>query len=180
MKSTVVELYNGTIPDMRKEGYSLQAIGDFCGGVTRERIRQILNKFYPNTVSPLLNENKAEKLLGFPPCSLLQLRRKGLVKPIRRGTFFLYDRAELEKAMLIYYGRSCPMCGKTVPFHHTYCPECAQIRRHNHYRFLTPEQKRKHHALTRRWREAHPERWREIQMKAALALKQRKVEKESK
>jgi len=35
-KSTgAYDIYNGLIPEMRKEGHSLQAIGDACGGISR-------------------------------------------------------------------------------------------------------------------------------------------------
>ena len=49
----VVQIYDGLIADMRKEGYTLQEIGDKVKtpnhpmGVTKERVRQVLHRFYP-------------------------------------------------------------------------------------------------------------------------------------
>ena len=39
----VVEIYDGQIADMRRDGFTLQRIGDKIG-VSRERVRQILAK----------------------------------------------------------------------------------------------------------------------------------------
>lgn len=44
-KSPVWEIYNGQIKELRNQGLTLQAIGNQVG-VTRERIRQILNEHY--------------------------------------------------------------------------------------------------------------------------------------
>lgn len=168
-KPTTYEIYNGLIPEMRKEGHSLRAIGDACGGISRERVRQIINQFYPGTQALMLNEAQASKMLGF---RLEVLRKKNLITPTKSFSWGLrklnryYDKTTLEKAMLIYYSHSCPMCKKAVPSYRTYCLECAEIRHRNFWPFRSPEQKKKAAIFGKRWREAHPERHREIENKA--------------
>lgn len=46
-RPTVYDTYDGLIAQWRGEGYTLQEIGNRVG-VTRERIRQILNKYFGN------------------------------------------------------------------------------------------------------------------------------------
>jgi len=166
-KSTgAYDIYNGLIPEMRKEGHSLQAIGDACGGISKERVRQIIAKYYPGTQVLLLSEAQASKMLGF---RLECLRRKNLIILKKTGNRFLYDRNALEKAMLIYYSvHFCKDCGKIIPVarFRKYCPECAQIRHRNYYPFKTPKQQREHLARNTAWQKAHPERVREIHRKA--------------
>lgn len=161
-----VETFNGLIPQMREGGHTLQAIGDVCG-VTRERIRQILEEHYPNTAPLFFREGAAERLLGFTAGRLSHLRGRGLINPKRRGKHWLYNKAELEKAMLAYY-HPCLMCGE-ITKRPKYCEKCGVERRRNYYPFLTPEQKREHNNLVRHWMREHPERIAEIQRKAIRA-----------
>jgi hypothetical protein len=48
IKKSVFELLNGDIKRLREAGYSLELIAE-KGGVTRERIRQVINIYYPGT-----------------------------------------------------------------------------------------------------------------------------------
>ena len=67
----VVETFNGEISALRRDGYSLQSIGDVIG-VTRKRVRQILNEYYSGTAIPLLAESQVAKLCG---CSYMTIRK---------------------------------------------------------------------------------------------------------
>ena len=155
MTGSTLKTYNGLIPQMRQEGYPLQTIADKCG-VTKQWIHTILKVNYPNTVSPLINERKAARLLGCPPSRLAQMRLKGLVSPVRRGYFWIYDTDELEKAMLSQF-HPCAMCGQ-VTTRTKYCIDCAADRRRNRYPFLTVEGKKRARDATAHWAREHPQR----------------------
>ena len=88
------------IVKMRRSGYTLQEIGDYVG-VTRERVRQMLQEHQAKTEAVLLIETKVAKLIGCSTDRLKRLRRQGIVNPMHRGKrFHCYDRAELEKVKL--------------------------------------------------------------------------------
>ena len=98
---SVWETYNGQIMEWRKQGLALQLIGDKVG-VTRERVRQVLERYYGTTVVPgLVPRGKLARLLGCSSQRLQKLEKEGLLTPDHYGGFYLYDRDESEKAALM-------------------------------------------------------------------------------
>lgn len=167
MKPTVWQVYNGEIVSLRREGHTLQQIGDHVG-VTRERIRQILNEHYGKVEILLLPEIKVAKLIGCTSNRLEQLRDRGLIHPARIGYYYRYSRDDIEMAMLALQ-RWCKHCGKVLPLKRKtrqYCPECSKEQIRYNYPFRSEDGKRKHSELTRKWLKQHPERWKELSKKA--------------
>lgn len=99
-EQTVWEIYNGQVKSLRNRGLTLQAIGDRVG-VTRERIRQILEEHYGTTeISGFITRERLARLIGCSSSYLVSLEKRGVLNPIYRGSAYLYDREESEKAAL--------------------------------------------------------------------------------
>lgn len=100
MKLSVWETYNGQVKQLRNQGLSLAKIGDKVG-VTRERIRQILEKHYGTTIpSGLIPRIRLAKLLGCSDPMLKTFENEGKVHPSRRGDRVWYTPEESERAFL--------------------------------------------------------------------------------
>lgn len=180
MNKGVVETYNGGIAALRRDGYSLQSIGDTIG-VTRERVRQILNEYYGGTKVPLLNEAQAAKICGCSSAMIRKLRKQGKISPKIRGSrVYYYDRDNIEKAYLALQ-KNCTMCGKPIKQRHKYCEKCGIERQRYIYPFLSPDNKKKHLRACSKWQREHPERYKIIQAKATRNYleKQRKLKNEN-
>lgn len=160
------ETYDGTIADMRRHGHTLQQIGDRVG-ITRERVRQILEKHYGKIAATFLNESALEKLIGCQKGRIKSLRERGILNPQHRSWFYLYDRYEAEKAMLALQ-RNCKHCGEPLLLKHNgiYCPGCQKEYRRYTYPFLTDEMKRRANLRAIAWMKNHPEKAKEIQKRA--------------
>jgi len=164
--SSVWEVYNGEIATMRRQGQTLQEIGDQVG-VTRERIRQILCEHYGKVEILILNETRLAKILGCRVSRLEKLRQEGIINPKRHGYFWYYDRNEAEKTMLALQ-RWCQHCGEPLAINHQgkYCPKCQKEYQRYGYPFLSDDAKRRHSKSCQAWRIQNPERARELQLKA--------------
>jgi len=160
----VVDIYNGAIPDMRRQGYTLQAIGDEIG-VTRERVRQILSRYYPGTCTQFLKETQVAKVVGCSPATLRKLCRAGKLSPIPRGKHYLYDREEIEKAYLAVL-KTCPHCGSIYMEGFKYCRECRVEHTRYYYPFMTEEAKKNASLCSKRWQKNNPERYKVIRDRA--------------
>lgn len=119
-KPAIWEVYDGQIAEMRLEGYTLQQIGEVTG-VTRERIRQVLEQKFGRIEPVRCFEAEAARRIGCSACMLATLRKKGVVCPKRLGYHWLYDANEMDKAKLAveaYRQRrklvvlKCAQCGK--------------------------------------------------------------------
>jgi ribosomal protein S27AE len=125
--------------EMRRSGYTLQKIGDYVG-VSRERVRQILEEHHVKPEAGLLTETKVANVIGCSIGRLRRLRQQGMLNPVHRGNpFHYYDRAELEKVKLALQ-RRCPRCGELLPMVHVgrYCSRCQSANRK--YRYPSPGQ----------------------------------------
>ena len=94
----IYTIFNGTIPALRSKGHTLQEIGDKCG-VSRERIRQILNEYYPDSThrpNHLLPRNAFAVLVGHSPVVLINMEHEGALKPICRGSLHLYHKEDVD------------------------------------------------------------------------------------
>ena len=97
MKPSLWELHKSEIIEMRQSGYTLQEIGDYLG-VTRERVRQMLQEHCGKIEIPLLVEEMVAKELGCPQWRLRVLRKRGVLNPINRGKHLhYYHVAEIDK-----------------------------------------------------------------------------------
>jgi hypothetical protein len=92
-----LELLNGDIKRLREAGYSLQQIAE-KRGVTRERIRQVINKYYPGTEPKTLKETEAARTFGVLEFILWKLRGRGLVHPMKIDHFYRYNEKTLVEA----------------------------------------------------------------------------------
>jgi len=111
--------------EMRRSGYTLQKIGDHVG-VSRERVRQILEEHHVKPESQLLTESKVAKVIGCSIYRLRRVRKQGRLNPLHRGNpYHYYDKADLEKVKLALQ-RHCPRCGELLPMVHVgkYCSRC--------------------------------------------------------
>ena len=94
------EVHSSRIVEMRRSGYTLQEIGDIVG-VTRERVRQLLDEHCGKIETPLLSERKVADEIGCSIWRLKKLRRQGILQPRHRGKYlYYYDRGELEEVKL--------------------------------------------------------------------------------
>ena len=108
----------------RNRGKSLRQLG-LMFGRSHETIRQTLAKCSPPEVTLLAEERVAAKL-GYPTHWLVQLRKKGIINPIRPGKCWLYSEEQVRQIpALIAEVRKCQQCGKLRPLgSHRFCTEC--------------------------------------------------------
>ena len=111
----------------RSKGKSLRQLGQMFG-MSHERVRQLLGKYDRSQVT-LLPEQKVAADLGYPVVWLAQLRKEGIIKPIKRG-FWLYSEEQARQIpSLIAETRKCEQCGKPRPrWSNRLCRECRQYR----------------------------------------------------
>ncbi len=111
----------------RSNGKSLRQLGQMFG-MSHERVRQLLGKYDRSQVT-LLPEQKVAAKLGYPLAWLIQLRKEGIIKPIKRG-FWLYSEEQVRQIpSLIAETRKCEQCGKPRPHgSKRLCRECRQYR----------------------------------------------------
>jgi len=121
----------------RSNGKSLRQLGQMFG-MSHEKVRQLLGK-YDRSLVTLLPEQKVATKLGYPTVWLMQLRKKGIIEPIKRG-FWLYSEEQVRQIpSLIAETRKCQQCGKLRPRgSKSLCRECRQYRKNR--RVLVREQ----------------------------------------
>ena len=161
----VVETYDGEIAVLRKDGYSLQSIGDVIG-VTRERVRQVLNQYYGGTKIPLLTELQVAKICGCSIPQVVKVRKQGKVSPKIRGGRRYYDSNAIEELFLALQ-KNCAMCGRPMKSRTKYCVKCSIDYKRNIWPFLSPEKKELQNRASIKWQKEHPERYKIIRARAA-------------
>jgi len=152
--------------NMRRQGHTFQQIGDEVG-ITREGARLRLEKYFPGLKPASVSEKETAKIVGCSASQLRTLRGGGVLKPKRIGYMWLYDREEIEKAVLAVQ-RVCAHCGKGFLMFGSAscCPECRVERIRYNYPFLSGEGKKKHCEAIKRWQQKNPERAKAIQQRA--------------
>ena len=123
----------------RSKGHTLRQLGQMFGR-SHERIRQVLAKHDLSQVT-LLPEKRVARKLGYPQCWLRRLRKEGIIKPIRPGSFWHYSEEQVEQIpSLIAEARKCQQCGKPRPLNsRRFCKECNQYRRKHSRRVQRPQ-----------------------------------------
>lgn len=157
-KTGIVEIYKDKIGAWRQEGYTLQEIGDRCH-VSRERIRQILNKFYPDKLHHnfLSTEAAARQIPCSPDRFAAIASAIGLTPVVDKGkgrVKFWDDNA----VRLISKYKSCHICGSPIREvkRFAYCSlTCYQESKK--YKNKSPEAKKRCIKSAHQWQREHPE-----------------------
>lgn len=155
-KLTVMELLDGEIKLLREAGYSLEQIAE-KGGVTRERIRQLINRYYPGVKSKLLSERQVAKTFGVSPSTISSLRRRGLIHPVQIGDTYRFNEKAVEEVKTAL-NRPCRICGNPIfPGNTKLCDKCSATMRANKLRLNLPGEREKLKKAVKRWNETHIE-----------------------
>ncbi|MFC1943603.1 hypothetical protein ACFLWO_03385 [Chloroflexota bacterium] len=112
----------------RSNGKSLRQLGQMFG-MSHEWVRQLLSEYDRSQVT-LLPERRVAINLGYPVGWLVQLRKEGIIKPIKLG-FWLYSQEQVRQIPSLIAGRrKCEQCDKPRPsWSHRFCIECSQYRK---------------------------------------------------
>ena len=150
----------------RSKGKTLRQLGQMFGR-SHERVRQVLVKHDRSQVT-LLPESMVAAKLGYSVWWIVQLRKEGIIKPIKPAGFWLYSEAQVRQIpVLIAETRKCQQCGQPRPLHsYRFCRECSQYRQNHKYEYLSPEEKAEQIKRCLAWQKANPERWNEIKSRA--------------
>ena len=113
----------------RNKGKSFRQLGQMFG-MSHEWGRQLLAKYDRSQVT-LLPEGKVAADLGYPVAWLVQLRKEGIIKPVKPGGRWLYSDEQVKQIpSLIAETRKCEQCGKPRPREsRRFCIECRQYRK---------------------------------------------------
>jgi len=160
----------------RSKGKSLRQLGQMCNR-SGERVRKVLAKYGPPQVT-LLSEDRVAAKLGYPPWWLAQLRKKGLVNPMRPGWYWLYSEEQVRQiAALIIEARGCQQCGRPrPPVSVRFCRECSEEREKLEYQLLSPEAQARQKERCQAWGRANPEKVKEIQSRANKKYRAKRVD----
>lgn len=150
--------HDDQIVKMRKEGHTLQAIGDAVR-VSKQRVAKILREYYPD-VKPPLTESRLKGVLGCSEKALPTLRQGGVLHPRHLGMAYLYDEEEIEKARSATQ-KHCVNCGKKIPYYCKRCDSCRAEYRRYRYPFLNDEQKKRALEASSQWRKRNRSRTKE-------------------
>ena len=150
----------------RNKGKSLRQLGQMFGK-SRERVRHVLAR-YSASGDGLLPETRVAAKLGYPVMWIVQLRKEGIINPLRPGAHWLYSEEQVGQIpSLIAQIRRCERCGKPrPPSYPRFCRECSEYRKKHRYKALSAEEKTKHKKRCLAWQKANRERWREIQIRS--------------
>jgi hypothetical protein len=128
----IYQEYGDLIVALRGEGRTLQQIGDQLG-VTRERVRQVLSKHYPDFSAPPSTE-EAAKMLGMSYRHFRSVANRVGIQPIARTRNRIrWSPDELAAVSSADTPPDCRICGfRLPPTRRVYCSEeCAnEARRH--------------------------------------------------
>lgn len=151
---SVRQVYGGLIASLREDGLSLNIIGRVVG-VTRERVRQILMDYYPESLHP-------RDKLGTPTVSRLtgigenRLRRWAASAGLRRGgsalhSHYIWTEEEMARALQELRHQVCVICGREAPSpRKAYCSDsCAKIGSYRIY--LRSSWRKLHKKVEERW-----------------------------
>ena len=119
----VYQQYGNLIAALRSEGKTLQQIGDQLG-VSRERVRQVLNEYFPECSTPPSTE-EAARMLGMSCRRFRSTAERLGIQPIARSPGRIrWSHETLSAVRTAYKFRSCRICGRHVPANRrVYCSE---------------------------------------------------------
>ena len=157
-KISIAEVYKDEIGTWRQEGCTLQEIGDRCH-VSRERVRQILKKLYPDKLHHnfLSTEAAARQIPCSPDRFATIASGIGLTPVVDKGkgrAKFWDDNA----VRLVSMYKSCRICGSPIREvkRSAYCSlSCYQESKK--YKHKSPEAKRRCVQSAHKWQRKNPE-----------------------
>ena len=118
---------------MRQSGASLQKIaGHF--DISRERVRQLLNKHYGSTkIQGLVRVGELGRLVGCSPSYINRLKRRGIIQPAVSNKLTLWKLETIDTITSYINSRRCAVCNRPLPSNHrVYCStECLVEARKN-------------------------------------------------
>ena len=172
MKNTgIYDLHGEYINEAYQSGKTLQQIGNELG-VTRERIRQILNTRFDGTKREgCVSTAAVAKEFGIS-ADCLREKVKGILTSGGNRNL-LWAREDIEKAREIL--TNICWCGKEV-FLFKYCSNKCYRERWK-YKNKSLEGKRVHDRAARNWTQNNPERAKEIRKKAADNYRDKNLQK---
>jgi len=150
----------------RNNGKTLRELG-LKYNRSYQRIGYVLNK-HDRSLDGLLCQSKVSARFGYPLLWLVQLRKEGLIKPIKFGAW-LYSEEQIRRIPSLIAGtRKCEQCGKPRPkWSNRFCRECREYRKNNWYNLQSPEGRAAHKKHCKAWQKANPEKWKEINLRAS-------------
>jgi predicted transcriptional regulator len=108
------------IYSLRQAGATLQQIADSIG-LTRERIRQILNRDYRTTKRRQLSSEQLCRISGLPRNQILRLYHYNIISPVREWTtgkknHLLWPPDTVREVIKYYYrNHTCKICHQSIP-----------------------------------------------------------------
>ena len=182
---------NERIYELVEQGYPYNMIANEMG-LSRERIRQIVNTRLRNRKLPKLViphyvvETEIAKLTGTYCVAIIQLREKGIIVPIlswtqKNGhTSRRYSTDAISKVIeYMAIPRLCAHCSSEMTGTHLqkYCKKCTKEKKRYSYPFLSEEGRKRSRECSRNWWKNNPDRYQVIQRRAN---QKRKLEKSKK
>ena len=148
---------NDLICQMRKRGLTLREIGERTG-ISKERVRQILNRMLGSTKYEWATTERLCELCGITKRRLSLLQKAGVVNPVftwvaGRHRYSIWSPSvaeEISNFDRIYH--LCLICHRPLPKgHFRYCSDECRRKRWE-YKNMGPEQKQKHLDSIKRYR----------------------------
>ena len=157
-RTSIADIYKDKIATWRQEGCTLQEIGDKCN-VSRERIRQILEKFYPDKLHHnLLSTEAAAKQIPCSPDRFAAIASSMSLSPIidkGKGRVKFWDG---DAVRLVSQFKSCRICGSPIRQlkRFAYCSHnCYQESKK--YKHKSLEARKRCIRSAHKWQRNHPE-----------------------
>lgn len=173
---------NQSIKNKRQSGAALSELAaEF--GMTKERVRQILNKLDGSTeFQNLTRTTMAAKTLGCSVTVIRTLIRDGVINYVRSGNRYLIHSEDLPllesivSRRIVKKAERCEVCGGSMPAkRRKYCSDHCMWREHHRRTMSNPERAKRQHLLVRKWQKEHKERFAEITRRAYAKYRQKKL-----
>ena len=167
------QIYNGEILSMRKEGRTLQDIGDTVG-VSRQRVKQIMDKRWPQEKVQLPTTCSCVKRLGIS-CEWFEKIAKQLgLSPHIFSVYRIWNPEAYNSIKEYLENRKCGTCGAKLSVDkRVYCSHECYLTSVKHIN-RSDKSRERHKFLVKRWRRTHPKEFREIQQRADKTYWQKK------
>lgn len=150
--NSIGETHKGQIATMRRQGHTLQEIGDTVG-ITRERARQILVEYYGSTATAsgeLMTTKELAEVTGYTQNRISELKGGGVIEPSgigKEGTHLW----EPDCVIQIQTRGRCKICDKPIPkWRRRYCSEACRVEA-SKYKNRPDAVRQAHRVRTRDW-----------------------------
>jgi len=174
--NSIGETHKGQIATMRRQGHTLQEIGETVG-ITRERARQILVEFRGSTATAfgeLMTTKELAEVTGYSRSHISALKGEGIIEPSgigKEGTHLWGPDCVIQ----VQARGKCKICDKPIPKQRRrYCSEACYVEA-NKYKNRSEAQRKDQDKRTQLWKMQHPEQVREIQKRASQKYQQKQL-----